>query len=160
MQPKRTCQDFLYQSWPISRIFVGYRTFIQQKQSSKGVLVKRPSESMQHIYRMLQRIFVAKHFCWSCTSAWVFYCKFVAYFQNTFLLEHLWRAAAESDNRRTKNASKELSGLLIFFQIPFYLFSKWSYLILWDIYLVSLKLFTYPLIFGSLMHNGLMCSSF
>ena len=102
VQPKRTCQDFLYQSWPISRIFVGYRTFIQQKQSSKGVLVKRPSESMQHIYRMLQRIFVAKHFCWSRTSAWVFYCKFVAYFQNTFLLEHLWRAAAESDNRRTK----------------------------------------------------------
>ena len=26
-------------------------------------------------------------------SAWVFSCKFAAYFQNTFSLEHLWVAA-------------------------------------------------------------------
>ena len=28
------------------------------------------------------------------TSAWVFSCKFVAYFQSTFYLEHLWTAAS------------------------------------------------------------------
>ena len=27
------------------------------------------------------------------TSAWVFSCKFSAYFQNTFLSEQIWRAA-------------------------------------------------------------------
>ena len=30
------------------------------------------------------------------TSAWVFSCKFAAYFQNTFFLEHHWMAASES----------------------------------------------------------------
>ena len=30
----------------------------------------------------------------SLISAWVFSCKFAAYFQNTFLQEHLWRAAS------------------------------------------------------------------
>ena len=29
------------------------------------------------------------------TSAWVFSCKFAAYFQNTFLQEHLWMAASK-----------------------------------------------------------------
>ena len=28
-------------------------------------------------------------------SAWVFSCKFAAYFQNTFLYEHIWRAGFE-----------------------------------------------------------------
>ena len=28
------------------------------------------------------------------TSGWVFSCKFTVYFQNTFSLEHLWRAAS------------------------------------------------------------------
>ena len=28
------------------------------------------------------------------TSAWIFSCKFAAYFQNTFSQEHLWRAAS------------------------------------------------------------------
>ena len=31
------------------------------------------------------------------TSAWVFYSKFAAYFQNTFFLEHFWRSASVSD---------------------------------------------------------------
>ena len=30
---------------------------------------------------------------WNCTSAWVFSCKFAAYFYNIFSLEHLWMAA-------------------------------------------------------------------
>ena len=31
---------------------------------------------------------------WNRTSAWVFSCKFAAYFQNTFSQEHLWIAAS------------------------------------------------------------------
>ena len=33
---------------------------------------------------------------WNRISAWVFFCKFAAYFQNTFSQEHLWMAASES----------------------------------------------------------------
>ena len=32
---------------------------------------------------------------WNHTLAWVFSCKFAAYFQNTFSKEHLWRAASQ-----------------------------------------------------------------
>ena len=39
---------------------------------------------------------VAKQLYWNCTSAWVFFCKFAAYFQNTFLQEHLWVAVSDS----------------------------------------------------------------
>ena len=39
---------------------------------------------------------VAKQLYWNCTSAWVFSCKFAAYFQNIFFSEHLWTAASES----------------------------------------------------------------
>ena len=35
---------------------------------------------------------------WNRTSAWVFSCKFVAYFQNTFSKDHLWTAASEARN--------------------------------------------------------------
>ena len=44
--------------------------FYKQKQPSKGVLRKRCSKIMQQIYRRNQ------------FSAWVFSCKFLAYFQN------------------------------------------------------------------------------
>ena len=33
---------------------------------------------------------------WNHISAWVFYYKFAAYFQNSFSLEQLWRAACEN----------------------------------------------------------------
>ena len=33
---------------------------------------------------------------WNRTSAWLFSCKFAAYFQNTFSQEHLWTAASYS----------------------------------------------------------------
>ena len=36
---------------------------------------------------------------WNHTSAWVFSCKFAAYFQNTLLKEHLGRAASGINNR-------------------------------------------------------------
>ena len=62
-----------------------------QKQPQRGVLRKRCSEKVQEIYRrkpMLKCSFnkVAKQLYWNHTSAWVFYSKLVAYFQNTFFL--------------------------------------------------------------------------
>ena len=70
-----------------------------QKQSPRGVLEKRCSENMPQIYRrtpISKCDFnkVAKQLYWYHTSAWVFSCKFVAYFQNTFSQEHLWVAAS------------------------------------------------------------------
>ena len=52
-----------------------------QKQSSRGVLKKMCSENMQQIYR---RTPMPKQLYWNRISAWVFCCKFSAYFQNTF----------------------------------------------------------------------------
>ena len=72
--------------------------FQWQKQPSRGVLKKRCSENMPQIYRrtpMPKCTFnkVAKQPYWNRTLAWVFSCKFAAYFQNTFSQEHLWVAA-------------------------------------------------------------------
>ena len=39
---------------------------------------------------------VAKQLYWNHTSAWLFFCKFAAYFQNILLSEHLWRATSAS----------------------------------------------------------------
>ena len=60
-----------------------------QKQPSRGVLKKTCSEIMQQICRespMPKCDFnkVALQIYWNHTSAWVFSCKFAAYFQNTF----------------------------------------------------------------------------
>ena len=41
---------------------------------------------------------VALQLYWNCTSAWVFSCKFAAYFPNTFSKEHLWTAISEARN--------------------------------------------------------------
>ena len=38
------------------------------------------------------------------TSAWVFSCKFAAYFQNTFFQKHLWMAASELYSNHNKFA--------------------------------------------------------
>ena len=35
---------------------------------------------------------------WNRTSAWVFSCKFAAYFQNIFSKDYLWTAASEATN--------------------------------------------------------------
>ena len=37
---------------------------------------------------------------WNHTSAWVFSCKFAAYFKNNFSYEHLWMTA--SVNKKTR----------------------------------------------------------
>ena len=53
-------------------------SFLLQKQPTRGVLKKRCSENMQQIYRRAPMPNDHR------TSAWVFSCKFAAYFQNTF----------------------------------------------------------------------------
>ena len=61
-----------------------------QKQPSRGIPRKKCSEDMQQIYNrtaMPKCNFnkVAKQlYYWNHTLAWVFSCKFAAYFQNTF----------------------------------------------------------------------------
>ena len=60
-----------------------------QKQPSSSVPRKRCSGNMQQIYRrttMLKCDFnkVVLQLYWNHTSAWVFYCKFAAYFHNIF----------------------------------------------------------------------------
>ena len=60
-------------------IFAVKCTYIQ-KQPRRGV----PRKGVQKICSK----FTGKHH----TSAWVFSCKFTAYFQNTLFIEHLWVA--------------------------------------------------------------------
>ena len=60
-----------------------------QKQPLRGVFEKRCSENMQQIYRRTpipkcNFNKVAKQLYCNRTSAWVFSCKFAAYFPNTF----------------------------------------------------------------------------
>ena len=64
-------------------------TVYAQKQPSRGVHRKRCSENIQQIYRgtpMPKCDFnkVAKQFYWNHTLAWVFSCKFAAYFKKSF----------------------------------------------------------------------------
>ena len=66
-----------------------YQTCMTQKQPSRVVLRKRYSDNTQQIYRrrpMPKCNFnkVALQLYWNRASAWVFSCKFAAYFQKTF----------------------------------------------------------------------------
>ena len=89
--------DVQFLKWSKEKVFVQVVEKVQsiavssksQKQPSRCVPRKRCSENMQQIYRrtpMPKCDFnkVAKQLYWNCTSAWVFSCKFAAYFQNTF----------------------------------------------------------------------------
>ena len=54
---------------------------------------------MQQIYRRTPRLKcdfnkVVLQLYWNRTSAWVFSCKYAAYFQNTFSLENIWRVTS------------------------------------------------------------------
>ena len=55
-----------------------------QKQPSRGVLKKRRTENLQQIYSRKKAKCdfneVALQLYWNYTSAWVFSCKFAAYF--------------------------------------------------------------------------------
>ena len=81
-----TClEDCLF----LTQRFIKMIKLILQKQPPRGVLWKRCSENMQKIYRrtpMSKYDFnkAALQLYWNYTSAWVFSCKFAAYFQNTF----------------------------------------------------------------------------
>ena len=66
-----------------------YYTDTWQKQPSTGALEKRSSENMQQTCRRTPTTKcdfnkVAKQLYWNRTFAWVFSCKFAAYFQNIF----------------------------------------------------------------------------
>ena len=70
-----------------------------QRQPFRGVLLKKCSENNQQISRRKTMPKcdvnkVSKQLYWNRTSAWVFSCKFAAYFQNTFSQEHLWMVAS------------------------------------------------------------------
>ena len=68
-----------------------------QKQPPRGVLSKKCSENMQQTYGRIPmpKCGFNKVANWNHTSAWVFFCKFAAYFQNTFFYEDTWVAASE-----------------------------------------------------------------
>ena len=55
-----------------------------QEQPSRDVQRKRCSENTQQIYKSLQSCKVAKQLYRNHILAWVFTCKFPAYFQSTF----------------------------------------------------------------------------
>ena len=88
---------------------VGLQPFIYdiQKQLSRGVFTKRCSENWQLICRrtpMPKCDFnkVAFQRYWNHTSAWVFSCKFAAYFHNSFSFEHFWKATSGYQNMPLK----------------------------------------------------------
>ena len=79
--------------------------FKLQKQPSRGVLRKKCSQNMQKIYRRtpmprcdFNKVALQLYWFWNRASAWVFSCKFAAYFQNIFSKEHHWMAASEARN--------------------------------------------------------------
>ena len=67
--------------------FICHYSLIIQNQPSKGILRKRRSENMQ---QNLQENTHLNH-AW----AWMFSCKFAAYFQSTFSQEHHWVSVSE-----------------------------------------------------------------
>ena len=88
--PRKRCCENMQQIY--KRTLMPKRDFIK-------VARKRCSENMQQIYRRtpmpkcdINKI-ALQLYC-NRTSAWVFSCKFAAYFQNTFSSEHLWTGAS------------------------------------------------------------------
>ena len=80
----------------------------KQKQFSRGLLRKRFSENMQHIFKetpMLNcdfnKVSITQH-CWHHTSACVLSCKFAGYFQNTFAKITFWGLLLEKDKLSTQ----------------------------------------------------------
>ena len=74
---------------------------IRNVKSSDPEVFWRCSQNMQQIYRrapMSKCDFnkVTKQPYWNYTPAWLFFCKFTAYYQNTFSYEHLRVAASET----------------------------------------------------------------
>ena len=82
-----------------------YKIFIHSDYDSDIWLLtkfqKQPEVLLRKRVLKLCSKFTGEHPCRSPSSikllcmAWLFSCKFAAYFQNTFSLEHLWAAASE-----------------------------------------------------------------
>ena len=86
-------------NFPFSDCFKKHLQIYFRKQPFRGILLKRYSENAQQIYKrtpMPKCNFnkVALQLYWNHTSAWMFSCKFSAYFQNTFSQEHHWMPAS------------------------------------------------------------------
>ena len=66
---------------------------------------------------------VAKQLYWNCTSALVFFCKFAAYFQNTFSQKHLWRGASfwscSMKQRRSQNLKQAPQNFVKVFNVDY-----------------------------------------
>ena len=73
-----------------------------QKQPSNGVPRKRCSENMLQIYRRTMPKWsfnkAAMQRYWNHTSALMFSCKIVAYFQINFYKEDVWETASDDSN--------------------------------------------------------------
>ena len=83
-------------------LFCGYL----EKQPFRGALRKRCSENMQQIYRRTpipkcDFNKVTLQLYWNYISAWVFCCKFTAYFQNTLSWKHLQVPASVSKHYKS-----------------------------------------------------------
>ena len=83
----------IFQSSAFRRSFpkVFYDPFKLQKQPSREVLRKKCSGNMQQIYRRIlmpkcdfNKIALQLYWFWNRTSAWVFSCKFAAFFRTSF----------------------------------------------------------------------------
>ena len=74
---------------------------------------------------------VAKQLHWNHSSAWVFSCKFTAYFKNTFSKDQLWMAASDYLNlsiTQSLKIFKKIYQSLFFFTKPFEASQKQSFL--------------------------------
>ena len=106
----------------------------RQKQPFRGVLRKRCSANMLQIYRRTpvpkcDFNKVALQLYWNYTSVCLFSCKFAAYFQNSFLSEHLCRAASEKghvDSCTSDSLSEDILWKSLLKTRRSRLFSLWS----------------------------------
>ena len=78
-----------YRTIPASQYFASFRSSHADVFLGKGFLKICSKFTGEHPCRSVISIKLLIH-----TSAWVFSCKFAAYFQNTFSYEHLWVAAS------------------------------------------------------------------
>ena len=84
--------NFKLVSWGI---LIKFRSSPSEVLLGKGVLKICSKFTGEHPCRSAISIKLQQLY-WNCTLAWMFSCKFAAYFQNTFSQQHLWRAASKS----------------------------------------------------------------
>ena len=78
---------------------------------------------------------VALQLYWNHTSAWVFSCKFAAYFQNNFSQEHLWVAASvdyKHYTRATQSFNQDIVNELFKLFITLHKKKKTCYLFIYE----------------------------